>query len=238
MSRHIRLATLALLFGLAGCASFQDGSLGDILNSGNPALDEATVTAGLKEALKTGTERTVRSVGVLDGYLANELIRIATPEDLRGVTAKLRQVGMGSTVDDLETGMNRAAEAAAGEAVAVFRDAITSMTIADAFGILRGGPRAATDYFSGRTRQTLEARYRPIVSREMQEVGVARLYGSMLDVYDAIPLTTKPALVELDAYVTDKALDGLFTVLAAEEARIRRDPAARTTELLRRVFGR
>jgi hypothetical protein len=240
MSRHNPLPSLALalLVGLAGCASLQDGSLGDILNTGNPALDESTVTAGLKEALRTGTERSVKSVGAVDGYLANALIRIAVPEDLRGVATKLRQVGLGSYVTELETGMNRAAEAAAGEATAVFRDAILSMTIADAFDILEGGPHAATDYFSSRTRATLAARYRPIVSREMQEVGVARLYDSMLDVYDAIPLTTKPALVELDGYVTDKALDGLFTVLATEEARIRSDPAARTTELLRRVFGR
>ena len=238
MSRHIPPLSLALLLSLAGCASLQDGSLGDILDTGHPALDESTVTAGLKEALKTGTERSVRSVGAVDGYLANALIRIAVPEDLRGVAAKLRQVGRGSYVAELETGMNRAAEAAAGEATAVFRDAIMSMTIADAFGILEGGPHAATDYFSERTRKTLAARYRPIVSRQMQDVGVARLYDSMLDVYDAIPLTTKPALVELDGYVTDKALDGLFTVLAAEEAEIRSDPAARTTELLRRAFGR
>jgi hypothetical protein len=227
-----------LLLGLSGCASLKNGTFGDILNTGGPALDESTVAAGLREALRTGTERSVLSVGAVDGYLANELIRIAIPADMQGVTNKLRQVGLGSYVDELEVGMNRAAEAAAGEARDVFWNAITSMTIADAFGILNGGEHAATQYFSERTRQTLETRYRPIAREKMQTVGVARTYSEVLDLYNAIPLTTKPVLVAFDEYVTTKALDGLFTVLAAEEGRIRNDPLARTTDLLRRVFGR
>jgi hypothetical protein len=134
--------------------------------------------------------------------------------------------------------MNRAAEAAAGQAGLVFRDAITSMTIADAFGILNGGDNAATDTFRDRTRPTLEARYLPITRAAMQDVGLARRYSELLARYNSIPLVQKPALVELDQYVTARALDGLFAVLATEEAKIRQDPAARTTELLRRVFGR
>ena len=111
------------------------------------------------------------------------------------------------------------------------------MTIADAFGILNGHETAATEYFQERTRATLEARYQPIVQQKMQEVGLARLYQDMLDVYNTLPLVGQPELAPLDRYVTDQALSGLFTVLADEERKIREDPAARTTELLRRVFG-
>jgi hypothetical protein len=231
----LALLTLAGLLAISGCASLPDGGLGDILNL---PLDEATVTAGLKEALAVGTGRTTLSLGAVDGYLGNQLVRIAIPADLRSVTDKLRQLGLDSYVDELEVGMNRAAEAAAGQAGLVFRDAITSMTIADAFGILNGGDNAATDTFRDRTRPTLEARYLPITRAAMQDVGLARRYSELLARYNSIPLVQKPALVELDQYVTARALDGLFAVLATEEAKIRQDPAARTTELLRRVFGR
>ena len=234
---------LALLFAVAlhclpGCATLQDAGLGDILAGGDRPLEESTVVAGLKEALHVGTERSVLSVGAVDGYLANELIRIALPEQLAGVASTLRDLGLGAHVDELETGMNRAAELAAGEARAVFWDAIRSMTIADGFAILNGGRTAATDYFRERTWQALESRYRPIARDKMQEVGLSRLYGRALDVYNAVPLVDKPPLVELDEYVTHEALSGLFTVLAQEEGRIRSDPLARTTDLLKRVFGR
>ena len=236
MSRSLACSLFCLVL-LAGCATLKDAHLEDILNTGDGPLDEATVTAGLKEALRVGTERTTLSVGGVDGYLANALIRIAIPDDLRQVTDRMRQVGLGAYVDELEVGMNRAAEAAAGEARDVFWSAITSMTIADAFGILNGDDTAATEYFRERTAATLEARYRPIVRRKMETVGLARLYEDLLAAYDTIPLTSKPELEPLDRYVTDRALDGLFSVLATEERKIREDPAARTSELLRRVFG-
>jgi len=235
-SRVLIMPAVLILAGLSGCAAIQDGTLGDIL-SGNLPLDESTVTAGLKEALRVGTERSTLTVGAVDGYLGNELIRIAVPPYLRGVTDKLRTIGMGSYVDEFEVGMNRDAEAAAGEARTVFWETITSMTIADAFGILDGPDDAATTYFVGRTRRTLETRYRPIADQAMQEVGLAQVYNRMLEVYDAIPLLSKPEMVELDEYVTTEALDGLFATLALEEGKIRNDPAARTSALLRRVFG-
>lgn len=237
MSRTTVLV-FVLLFCLPGCAAMQNGTLANILNADTGHLDGSTVAAGLKEALRVGTERSTLSLGAVDGYLANELIRIAIPDDLRGVTDKLRRFGMASYVDEFEVGMNRAAEVAAGEAREVFWDAITSMSIADAFAILDGGDNAATDYFVGRTRLTLTTRYRPIVRQKMREVGLSRLYGELFDLYNTIPLVEKPEMVELDEYVTDKALDGLFTIIAQEEGRIRNDPVARTTALLRKVFGR
>jgi len=238
---HSRLAAmvLCLFILLPGCAALQDGTLSGILESldSSGALDEQTVIAGLKEALKVGTERTVASTSTEGGYLGNALIRIALPEQLDSAASTLRSAGLGSYVDELETGMNRAAELAAVEAAEVFWSAITSMSVADAFSILNGHDTSATEYFRGRTSLSLEQRFQPIVIGAMNEVGVARLYSQTLDIYNKIPLVEKPQIVNLEDYVTDRALIGLFTVLGQEEQKIRTDPVARTTDLLRRVFG-
>ncbi|HSG28234.1 MAG TPA: DUF4197 domain-containing protein, partial [Candidatus Krumholzibacterium sp.] len=223
---------------LSGCKALQE-DLAAILNTGTGEgpLDEKTVIAGLKEALQVGTDNTVLSTSALDGYLGNELIRIAMPEQLSSVASTMRQAGFGGQVDELETGMNRAAELAAGEAREIFWDAITGMSIADAFGILRGHSTAATDYFRERTESTLRARFHPVIERKMEEVGLSRLYGQISNTYNGLPVPGKTDLIDLDEYVTGRALDGLFKVLAREEEKIRQDPMARTTALLRRVFG-
>jgi hypothetical protein len=229
---------LVLAVFLGGCTALRNADFGDLLNPGNLPLDEGTVAAGLKEALRVGTDRSVLSTSTVDGFLGNALIRVALPEQMAPVAEKLRTFGLGSYVDELEVGMNRAAELAAGEARTVFWTAVTSLTIADAFAILEGGDTAATDLVRSRTSAELTTRFAPIVSSKMDEVGVARLYDDLSGAYDRIPLAEKPALVDLDAYVTDAALQGLFTVLGQEERKIRLDPLARTTDLLRRVFGR
>lgn len=234
-NRGIVTGAAVLLLALAGCAA-EDMNLGDILAGSGGELDEPTVAAGLKEALRVGTERTVSSTSVVDGFLGNALIRIALPEQFESAAGALRTIGLGGRVDELEIAMNRAAENAAGEAKGVFWNAITEMTLADAFGILNGGERAATDYFRGRTTEELRARFRPIVETKMEEVGLYRAYESALSAYTALPLTSKPD-VDLEAHVTNEALDGLFLVLEGEEKKIREDPAARTTDLLRKVFG-
>ena len=232
------LVTVILFF--SGCAGGSGGFPVDeifrsVLTAPGAGLDQQTVAAGLKEALRIGTDRTVSSTARIDGFLANTLIRIVVPEQLAPMAGVLRTVGLGSQVDALEVSMNRAAELAASEARTVFVDAITGMTLADAFSILKGGDTAATDYFRDRTGDTLRARFDPIVAAKMEEVGLYRLYGQLTNAYAALPLTTKPPL-DLGDYVTEKSLEGLFTVLGAEEKRIREDPAARTTELLRKVF--
>lgn len=242
MSRHAFVAMLLLVatLTLAGCESVSNGGLQQVLDTalGDGPLDEGTVAAGLKEALRVGTDRTVSVVSLRDGYLGNPLIRIPLPGELTKAAATLRGVGLGAPVDELETAMNRAAEQAAGEAAAVFVGAITRMTVADAFAILDGGDTAATDYFRGKTSAELTARFRPIVRTQLDDVGLARLYDRVVAAYDAIPLTQKPVATDLDAYVTDGALRGLFTVLGQEERKIRQDPLARTTALLEKVFGR
>lgn len=226
------VGVVALAALLAGCATLEQ------MGTGGGPLDEGTVVAGLKEALRVGSQRTTARTAAVDGFLGNDLIRIPLPRQLESAAATLRSVGLGSHVTELETAMNRAAEAAAGEAGPVLRDAITAMTIGDAFAILEGHETAATDYFRARTEDRLRSRFRPIVAAKTAEVGLGRIYDDLADRYDRIPLMGKPELVDLDAYVTDEALDGLFTVLGQEERTIREDPVARTTELLRRVFGR
>jgi hypothetical protein len=235
-TRRIGLMLVVVSFiAAAGCATLNDIFKGN--PGGGETLDEATVVAGLKEALQIGTQNTVLSTSKLDGYLGNQLIRIAVPEQLVSVASTLRQLGLGSQVDELEVGMNRAAERAAGEARDIFWNAITTMTVADAFGILRGGNTAATDYFHDRTAAALRTRFKPIIEQKIGEVGIANIYNQIAVAYNGLPMTGTQRLVDLDEYVTDRALAGLFAVLATEETRIREDPLARTTELLRKVFG-
>jgi len=152
------------------------------------------------------------------------------------MTSLLRTAGMGSQVEGLEIAMNRAAEKASGEAVDIFVNAIRDMTIRDVYEIWQGPDSAATEYFRRNTSDALRSRFRPIVAEKMEQVGLYRIYTSLTRHYEQLPLASKPAL-DLEEYVTEEALGGLFTVLASEEKRIREDPAARTTDLLRTVFG-
>jgi hypothetical protein len=238
VKRCTRGVAVAGLILLCGCAQSQIDELFEIAGLGTQgALSESTVIAGLREALRVGTQRSVAVTSQQNGYFDNPLIRIALPDELDATAKALRALGFGAKVDELELAMNRAAERAAGEATPVFLDAITSMSIQDAHGILRGGDRAATDYFETRTRGTLTQRFEPIVDESMRKVGLVQLWDALLARIAILPLVPKPDF-DLNTYVTDRGLTGLFMVLAQEETRIREDPAARTTELLRNVFGR
>lgn len=244
MTRHPHrpaalICALALL-PLVGCAELGGITVEDLLEVATATTatgpDEATTRAGLKEALRIGSENAVRSTSTLNGFLGNALIRIAMPQELEDTAKALRTIGFGSQVDEVEVGMNRAAEQAAGEATDVFLDAITRMTIQDAYGILNGGETAATDYFRRTTSDTLRARFSPIVETKMNEVGLVRLYDDVVRTASMFPLVPVPQ-VDMRSYVTDRSLDGLFTVLGQEEQKIRTDPSARVTELLQTVFG-
>lgn len=229
------LLVAILLTGLPGCAGVDMSVLEGILDTEAP-LNEATVASGLREALEVATGRSVDQLSSVDGFLGNAMLRIAVPDQFETVASTMRDLGLGGYVDDFETAMNRAAEKASAEARPVFWNEIRRLSIADAFGILNGGEHAATDYFRGRTETELRARFMPIVQEKMEEVGLYQLYGDLADRYNAIPFVSTPAL-DLDDYVASRALDGLFTTLGDEEAKIRHDPVARSTELLRRVFG-
>jgi hypothetical protein len=193
------------------------------------------VAAGLKEALQIGSENAVRLTGRRDGYFQNAAIKILMPERLRTLEQGLRAVGYGPQVDELVLSMNRAAERAAPAAKAIFWDAIRGMTIEDARRILAGGDTAATEYFKAGTSEHLVAAFRPIVEQATEEVGVTRQYKQLLGQAQAIPFLRLESL-DIDRYVVGKAMDGLFFMLGEEERRIRTDPAARVTELLRDVF--
>jgi hypothetical protein len=240
-----KMVFLSLIFIIAsifigGCAELKVTSIDEIFQPGRgqkSGLDERTVRAGLKDALRVGTERAVDQTSKTNGFLADTLIHIALPEEFDTVTTALRTLGMGNQVDSLETAMNRAAERASGEAKAVFWEAVTRMTLYDVYGILNGGETAATDYFRAKTSDSLRNRIHPIVIEKMEEVGLYKLYNQIITTYNALPLVSEPA-INLEDYVTEKTLDGLFIVLAQEEQQIRRDPAARTTKLLQEVFGR
>jgi hypothetical protein len=212
--------------------------LGSVLGAlgGGGGLSADTVVAGLKEALRVGTERTVAKTSQPGGYLRNPGIRIEIPEKLQGMADALRTVGMGAQVDRFEAKMNEAAELAAREAAPVFLDAIRQMTIADAKQILEGGDTAATDYFREKTSQALKSRYTPVIESQMSKLGVVKMYSDLQSRYNAIPFVPK-VTESLEDYVSDQALDGLFAVLGQEEKKIREDPVARTTDLLRQVFG-
>jgi len=231
--RKITALWTALL--LAGCAGLPP-ELGDVLGSmGTAPLTEGDIAAGLKEALAVGTERAVDRVGVTDGFWRNATINIPLPEQLRKVEKTLRTFGQGRALDEFHLSLNRAAEAAAPEAAAIFGTAIRSMTLTDARQILNGPDNAATEYFRGRTLSALSARFKPIVTKATASVGATRKYKDLAA--RVAKVSSSFQLQDLDAYVTDRALVGLFVTLADEELKIRRDPAARTTELLKKVFA-
>jgi hypothetical protein len=208
------------------------------LGIGQPSqLTDVKIGSGLKEALKVGTENAVGFTGKLDGYFLNQAIKVLMPEKLRTMEQGLRAVGYGPQVDEFVLSMNRAAERAAPAAKQIFWDAIGEMTIDDARKILGGGDTAATDYFKGKTGSKLTEAFRPTVEKAMNEVGVTRQYKELVGRFQAIPFMKSDAL-DIDSYVVGKSTDGLFFVVAQEEKKIRTNPAARTTDLLKEVFGR
>ena len=196
------------------------------------------VVAGLKEALKIGSENAVSLTGKTDGYFGNAAIKILMPKQLQTVEQGLRLIGQGEKVDEFVLSMNRAAEKAAPAAKGIFGDAITSMSFEDAKNILTGGDTAATDYFRAKTGDKLTAAFRPVVKDSMKDVGVVKQYEQLQGSYQSVPLASALQSFDIESYVVNKALDGLFLMLGNEERKIRQDPAARVTDLLKQVFGK
>jgi hypothetical protein len=199
-------------------------------------LSDVKIGSGLKEALQIGTENAVGLTGKTDGYFLNQMIKILMPEKLKTFEKGLRAVGYGPKVDEFVLSMNRAAEKAAPAAKKIFWDAIGEMTFDDARKILSGNDTAATEYFKGKTTNKLTAAFKPVVNKSMNEVGVTRQYKELVGRYENIPFVKKESF-DLDQYVVTKALDGLFHMVGEEEKKIRKNPAARTTDLLKEVFG-
>ena len=200
-------------------------------------LSDAKIGSGLKEALQIGTENAVSLTGKTDGYFMNQVIKILMPEKLKTFEKGLRAVGYGPQIDEFVLSMNRSAEKAAPFAKQIFWDAIGEMTFDDVRKILSGNDTAATDYFKGKTTNRLTDTFKPIVSNSMNEVGVTRQYKELVGRYESIPFVKKESF-DLDQYVVSKALGGLFYMVGEEEKKIRTNPTARTTDLLKEVFGK
>lgn len=225
----------------------QAGLFDDVLDSLNDtagsmaspaasALSDQDIVAGIKQALQEGAKRAVKHIARPDGYWKNVDIRISLPDQWQQAAKLMRQAGMGSYVDDLELRMNRAAEASAPKARPIFTDAVKAMTFDDVRSIWQGPDDAATRYFEKKTHKKLTAAFSPVVHQELERSGAVQSWRRFSQGYASLPLVGDYLNDDLDAYVTDKALQGLFLMLGREEAKVRHDPAARTTELLRKVF--
>jgi hypothetical protein len=206
-------------------------------NSLGGGLSQNEIAKGLKEALGNGVKKAVQSLGKSDGFLKAADVHIPLPEKLRNAERIARKMGLKRQADEFETTLNRAAESAVIEAAPVFADALKKMTLEDARGILQGPEDAATRFFQRTTRTALGGKFLPVVRRATRKAGVTRAYDAFKTETAPFMKFTGQEAPDLDAYVTEKALDALFLRVAAEEKDIRRDPAARATALLKKVFG-
>ena len=248
---RLALSLLALAVLSLGAVSARAGLLDDLrknlpaavtgsgggTSGGVAGLSTSEIVAGLREALKVGSERVVGQIGQTDGYFADQAIHIPLPESLTKVQSTLRKFGLSSMADDVEMRINRGAEQAAPKAKEIIWKAIEGMTLDDAQAIYNGPQDAATQYFRRVSTDDLTANVKPIVQQTLDEVGAIPAYDKLMGQYKGIPFVPD-VKADLTQHATDGALEGLFHYLAQEEAAIRQNPAKRTTELLAKVFGR
>lgn len=247
MKNYLFLAGITSIIALASCdpktqqALIKSGT--DILtaattgtNSSSSALSSADVIKGLKEALTVGANNSISLTSKLDGFNKNPLIFIPWPSEAIVMKERLSQLGFQNQITDFETSLNRAAEEATKNAVPVFVNAITNMSISDGFAILNGNDTAATHYLREKTYTGLKERFAPTVTDAINKVKVTSYWSPLITTYNKIP-GIKPQNPNLNEYVTDKAINGLMTLIAQEETKIRKDPMARVTDILKKVFG-
>lgn len=236
---------VVLLISLSSCAQQKSTSGTDILKKasgifgkkGGGGLSNEDIVAGLKEALSVGARNSADQLSSVDGFFANAAIKVLMPEEAKKVESTLRSIGMGNMVDKAILSMNRAAEDAAKSAAPIFVDAIRSMSIQDAVGILRGTDTAATSYLKGRTTASLTEAFRPVIETSLQKTNATKYWKDVFETYNKLPTTFNKVNTDLSGFVTDKALTGIFYQVAIEEKKIRKDPAARVTDILKKVFG-
>lgn len=229
--KKLLLFAIPLMIMASSC-----GTAKNVLDGLNTSgLSQTEIASGLKEALTIGAQASSNRLSAVDGFFGNTLHKIWMPEEAQKVEKALRAIGFGSTVDKAVLAMNRAAEDAAKTAGNIFVDAIRQMTIQDAVRILRGGDTAATAYFRNVTTQTLFNTFKPIVNNALAKTNATAYWNEVFSVYNKI--ASKPVTTDLAAYVTQRSIDALFYEIKNEEIKIRTDPAARVTEILKRVFG-
>jgi hypothetical protein len=213
-------------------------SIEQLLGTGGSAgsLTNSDIVNGLKEALEKGAQRSTDKLSVADGFFANAALKILLPPEAKNVEQKLRGMGLDKQVANAILSMNRAAEDAAKSATPIFINAIKSMSITDAMSILKGSDTAATTYLHSKTISPLTEAFRPVIENSLQKVDATKYWKSLVSSYNMV--SVKKINPDLTAYVTERALSGIFLQLGKEEAEIRKNPAARTTELLQKVFGK
>lgn len=243
--RYLHYALAFLLIGIAApivhvvhAFTMNEIMKGGLVPSSGEISDNGTIASGLKEALSIGTATAINNLSSTGGYFGNEAIRILMPEKMQRVADLLKKAGYSREIDAFILSMNKAAEKAAPKAKPIFIDAIKEMSFEDAKKILNGESTAATDYFKSKTSSNLFDAFKPEISSSMNEAGVTHAFKAMTERYTSILPFAKPESLDLDNYVTNKALDGLFYTVSQEEEKIRTDPSARTTEILKKVFGR
>ena len=227
-----------ILFLLLPCTFFSGcDTAQQILNSveTGSGLSNEDIVSGLREALTVGTTNSANKLSSVDGFFKNAALKILIPEDAKKMESTLRSVGMGSIVDKAILTMNRAAEDASKGAGTIFINAIKQMSIQDAVGILKGGDFAATNYFKTKTTAALTESFRPVIEKSLKNVNATKYWTDVTTAYNQFSSTK--VNTDLAGYVTEKAMAGIFQQVALEEQKIRKDPIARTSEILKKVFG-
>jgi hypothetical protein len=243
MNITMKRIVLPLLL-LTSVASFAQGGLlkkaSGLLTkatSGTTSLSNDEIVAGLKEALSVGAQNSASKLSAVDGFFANAAIKVLMPPEAKKVENALRTAGMGKLVDNAILSMNRAAEEASKSAAPIFVNAVKSMSIQDALGILKGSDTAATGYLRGKTVAALTSAFRPVIDTALQKTSATSYWKTVFDAYNKLPTTFNKINPDLAGYVTEKSLSGMFFQVAQEEQKIRKDPAARVSDILKKVFG-
>ncbi len=234
-----KIYLLLIILPLSSCSQIDFNKITkevDKTISGEKPLTNDEIIRGLKEALRVGSNNASGSASKLDGFFKNQIIKIPFPPEAREMESKLRSLGMSKQVDDFILTVNRAAEEAAKQSASVFVNAITSMNINDGISILRGADTAATGYLRKTTGNQLHDMFKPVIKNATQKVEVTKYWNPLATTYNSIPFVTK-VNTDLEEYITQRALSGLFYLVSQEEVKIRKDPAARVSELLKKVFG-
>lgn len=227
-----RIFLAVIVFQLSACSELQQ-----VVNQlPNGGITNEQIAAGLKEALQNGISNQVTTLAVQDGFFKNEMVKILLPEELQKVDRTLRNIGLSNLADEGLKVLNRAAEDAVGEAIPIFADAITGMTIVDAKNILLGDKNSATLYLKSVTSAALYQKFNPIINNSFKKVGADKIWTDLITRYNNLPLTAD-VNPDLTDYVTNEALKGVFTMVAVEEVEIRANVAKRTSDLLKRVFA-
>lgn len=222
---------ISAMIMLSGCDVLSN------LPSGQGGVSEAEAGEGIKEALGQGLVKAVLQLNREDGFFKDAFYKILLPPDAKKIENTLRDLGMNKMVDKAILQINRAAEDAAGYAKPIFVDAIKSMTISDAIGLVKNGDTSATHFFRVKTTDKLISAFLPVIKTSLDNLQATKLYGDVVNTYNNFPTTIKKINPDLPSFVTGKATDALFDLVAKEERNIRQNVAARTTDLLRRVFG-